>query len=844
MKQKLRNRMGRTRQYKRPRVVITGGGTGGHVFPAIAIANALMPFTGREQILFIGAEGKMEMERVPVAGYEIVGLPVRGIQGNLNLNNLLLPFRLARSLLRAIGVLRRFSPDVVVGVGGFASAPALLAAGWLGIPVIIQEQNSVPGKVNRWFGRKAKHVCTAFPDMERHFPPGRVVLTGNPVRKAIALSRLCRADALDYYGFNSERPVLLVVGGSQGARSLNNAMEKYLPKFVSEGIQVIWQTGKAYAGKSEELVAEKGLKGVVAVPFIERMEMAYAAATLVVSRAGALAIAESALAGLPAIFVPFPFAAGDHQARNAEAMARGGAAMIMSDNDVTDKLGDVVLSLISDRERLEEMGRQMKNFAYSDADERIAGLVMEAAGIRPSGNGFTLSDVSAVKQVYLLGAGGIGMSGLARWFLLMGKSVHGYDRTRTALTEALEKEGAVIHYEDMPDLIPDATDLVVITPAIPEELKERQVIAQKSLPVLKRAEVLGLISRNITTVAVAGTHGKTSTSSLIAHLLKSAGVPMTAFIGGITKNYDSNFIFTPDSRYLVVEADEFDRSFLHLHPDFSIITSTDADHLDIYGSHESMKGAFRRFGMLNGHEGPLFVSSNVQVEFDKPVDLYSITDGDVDYRAERIRDEGETAVFDLFLGGNKMIDVKLGIPGKHNVENAVVASAAALWCGVEPEQIRSGLESYLGVRRRFDIRINKPGLTFIDDYAHHPGELTACISAVQKMFPGREITGIFQPHLFTRTRDFAKGFAGSLEVLDRIILLEIYPAREEPLPGISSAMLLEMIQNDNKMLMTKQEVIDSLGKSQPDVLLTMGAGDIDTLVPEIERLFGDMEDKQ
>lgn len=836
--------MGRTRQYRRPRVVITGGGTGGHIFPAIAIANALTPYTGRDQILFVGAEGKMEMERVPAAGYDIVGLPVRGIQGRLNINNLLLPFRLAWSLIRAIGVLRRFSPDVVIGVGGFASAPALLAAGWLGIPVIIQEQNSVPGKVNRWFGRKAQKVCTAFPDMERYFPPGRLVLTGNPVRKTIAQSGLRSRDAFEYYGFDPVRPVLLVVGGSQGARSLNKAMEKHLPRFTAAGIQVIWQTGKAFAGRAEEFVKENGLHDVVVAPFIERMEFAYGAASLVISRAGALSIAEIALAGLPAIFVPFPFAAGDHQARNAEAMAGGGAAKIISDNDVTDRLGDEVLSLISASERLEDMSRQMKKFAYVDADERIAGLILSVAGIRPSGDGLTLSDVTSVKQAYFLGAGGIGMSGLVRWFLLMGKSVHGYDRTRTSLTEALEKEGAVLHYDDRPELIPEATDLVVITPAIPKELNERQAIARRSLPVLKRAELLGLISRNMTTVAVAGTHGKTSTSSLIAHLLKSAGVPVTAFIGGITKNYESNFIFTPDSRYLIVEADEFDRSFLHLRPDFSIITSTDADHLDVYGNHESMKAAFRKFGELNGQDKPLFVSSNVRVEFDKPVSMYSITDSKAKYSAKRIRDEGEVAIFDLILDDKELKDVILGIPGRHNVENAVVASAAALWCGVGLEQIRSGLESYRGVRRRFDIRINKPGITYIDDYAHHPGELTACISAVRKIFPGREVTGIFQPHLFTRTRDFAQGFAESLEVLDRVILLEIYPAREEPLPGISSSMLLEMIQNDNKVLMTKEEVITGLSKTKPDVLLTLGAGDIDTLVPEIEQLLGEMEDEQ
>jgi UDP-N-acetylmuramate--alanine ligase len=701
---------------------------------------------------------------------------------------------------------------------------------------VIQEQNSVPGKVNRVFGKRAALICAAFPGMERYFPSEKIVLTGNPVRQSIRNVKSLHESSCLHFGLDVQKPVLLAIGGSQGARSINEAMASALPTLVARGIQVIWQTGQTYHPVAEKLISDLGISGVVAMKFIPAMELAYGAATLVVSRAGALSIAEITLAGLPSVLVPFPFAAADHQTGNAQTMVAQGASVLLKDHEVRGELLNVVIDLFSNPSQLERMSAKATGMAAANADLYIAKLIRDIAQKIPVGRYTPDKGFGQLQKVYFLGIGGIGMSALARWFMLMGRKVHGYDKTKTPLTAALEKEGAVIHYDDRPDLIPADTGLVILTPAIPAQLKERRSVLDLGVPVLKRAELLGMISRSITTIAIAGTHGKTSTSAITVHLLHAAGIPVTGFVGGITKNFGNNFVWHHNSRVMVVEADEFDRSFLHLSPDFSVITSTDADHLDIYGKHERLLEAFARFGNMNG-VGPLFTGPGVQVKFQKQSTPYHAGVSTSEWYAENIRPEGVATRFDLRLGDLYLKDVLLGVPGRHNVENAVAASAAALWAGASPDQLRIGLASYAGVLRRFDIRIHRDDLLYIDDYAHHPSELNACISAVRSITSGKTITGIFQPHLYTRTRDFASGFAESLSQLDHVVLLDIYPAREEPIPGVDAAMILEKISNPSKVLIHMDEVKEYLKNHPPEVLLTLGAGDIDTLVPRIEALY-------
>lgn len=455
-------------------------------------------------------------------------------------------------------------------------------------------------------------------------------------------------------------------------------------------------------------------------------------------------------------------------------------------------------------------------------------------------------------HIYFLGIGGIGMSALARFFLASGKSVSGYDKTATELTSELIKEGIEIHFEESVAAIPEAVKnaaieyvLVVWTPAVPVDHAELNWLKRNGFTIMKRAQVLGLIVGQTKTIAVAGTHGKSTTTTLTAHILRTAGIDCSAFLGGISRNYNTNLLLgknlgdanvSAEDKIVVAEADEYDRSFLWLHPSIAIVTSVDADHLDIYGSESAMKDTYRDF--LKQVKERLITKDVVLKSLDLAKDgrvvSYSVDDKSCDAFAENIRIEEGFYVFDLVIQDSKISNVRMGLPGRHNVENAVAAAAAAKQIGVDDESIREALSSFKGVKRRFDYRIRDSKLIFIDDYGHHPAELKACISSVKELFPGKKVTGIFQPHLFSRTRDFADEFARSLELLDEVVLLEIYPAREKPIPGISSTMLLEKINRQRKFLYSKEDLVSKIASHDFDVLIAMGAGDIDQLVEPIE----------
>lgn len=456
-------------------------------------------------------------------------------------------------------------------------------------------------------------------------------------------------------------------------------------------------------------------------------------------------------------------------------------------------------------------------------------------------------------HIYFLGIGGIGMSALARFFLASGKSVSGYDKTATELTAELQKEGIEIHFEENVERIPAGVKnaavenvLVVWTPAVPADHAELSWLKQNGFTIMKRAQVLGLIVGQTKTIAVAGTHGKSTTTTLTAHILRTAGIDCSAFLGGISRNYNTNLLLgknlgkenvAMEQNIVVAEADEYDRSFLWLHPAIAIVTSVDADHLDIYGDVNAMKDTYRDF--VKQVKERLITKDFVLRSLDLPKDgrvvSYSVDNKSSDAFAENIRIEEGYYVFDLVIRDSKISNVRMGLPGRHNVENAVAAAAASKQVGVDDQAIREALSSFKGVKRRFDYRIRDPKVIFIDDYGHHPAELKACISSVKELFPGKKVTGIFQPHLFSRTRDFADEFARSLELLDEVVLLDIYPAREKPIPGISSSMLLEKINAKKKFLYAKQELVSKIMQHDFDVLVAMGAGDIDQLVEPIEK---------
>jgi UDP-N-acetylmuramate--alanine ligase len=444
-------------------------------------------------------------------------------------------------------------------------------------------------------------------------------------------------------------------------------------------------------------------------------------------------------------------------------------------------------------------------------------------------------ELTNIKKVYLVGIGGIGMSALARYFHKLGCVVSGYDRTETALTENLISEGIPVVFEDDKDNIPsvfrnnDTTTLIIYTPAIPKNSVILNYFFESGFSVKKRSEVLGIISKGMFTVAVAGTHGKTTTSSMIAHIFKNSGFDCTAFLGGISANYDTNFLFS-SGNVLVAEADEYDRSFLTLHPDIAVITSMDADHLDIYGDKEHLQQSFRRFASQLKAGGKLIYKKGL----DLGEGLTYSADKAADIMAENVRVENGAFYFDFKNSDCIIKNIRLGIPGLHNVENAVAAIQASLLVGVPAEAIKTALQEFKGVKRRFEYIIKNDRQVFIDDYAHHPEELRACITAIKSLYPGKKLTAIFQPHLYTRTRDFADGFAKALSMTDELLMLDIYPARELPIPGVTSDIILDKMSITGKRKCGKQEAIEFVGRQKPALLLTVGAGDIDTLVEPLK----------
>lgn len=456
-------------------------------------------------------------------------------------------------------------------------------------------------------------------------------------------------------------------------------------------------------------------------------------------------------------------------------------------------------------------------------------------------------DVNTLKAVYFIGAGGIGMSALVRYFLSKGKTVGGYDRTPTELTRKLEEEGASIHYEDnvegiSQDFLDAQTTLVVYTPAIPSEHKELTFFRQQGFEVQKRAQVLGMLTRTERGLCVAGTHGKTTTSTLAAYLLDHSHVGCNAFLGGISKNYGTNLLLSDTSDFVVIEADEFDRSFHWLTPYASVITATDSDHLDIYGDHAAYVESFRKYTSLIRPDGYLIVKKGIDLTPDvQPgVTVYTYATNEGDFHATNIHTGNGEITFDYVSPLGNINGIRLGVPVYVNIENGIAAMALAQIAGATADEIRAAMPGFRGVDRRFDFKLKNDRIVFLSDYAHHPAEIRQSVYSMRMLYPDRKITAVFQPHLYTRTRDFYKDFADSLSLLDEVILLDIYPAREEPIAGVSSRLIYDHLRPGiEKSLCHKEDLLDTLRNKKLDVLITLGAGDIDNYVPQIYEILKD-----
>ena len=449
-----------------------------------------------------------------------------------------------------------------------------------------------------------------------------------------------------------------------------------------------------------------------------------------------------------------------------------------------------------------------------------------------------------IKAVYFVGAGGIGMSALVRFFLAKGYKVGGYDKTPSPLTERLIEEGALIHYDDNIDVVDDCFKqkdevLVVYTPAIPDDHQELQYFRTNGFEVQKRAQVLGTLTKSLKGLCVAGTHGKTTTSTMAAHLLHQSHVDCNAFLGGISKNYGTNYILS-ESEYVVIEADEFDRSFHWLSPYMTVITATDPDHLDIYGTKEAYLESFRKYTTLIQKGGALIIHKGLEMQPDvqEGVTIYEYSRSEGDFHAENIRIGGGEIVFDFVHPGGVVRDIQLGVPVSINIDNGIAAMALAILNGATEDELREGMKTFAGVDRRFDFKVKNDRMVFLSDYAHHPNEIAASVRSVREIYADKKIAAIFQPHLYTRTRDFYREFADALSGLDAVYLCDIYPARELPIPGVTSRLIYDNLRPGvERHLITKADILDVARKADFDVLVSLGAGDIEDYVPQITEIL-------
>ena len=830
----------------KPRIIISGGGTGGHIFPAISIAHAIKALNPEAEILFVGAQGRMEMQRVPAAGFEIKGLPICGFDRKNPLKNIAVLFKIIRSQAMARRIIRQFKPMVAVGVGGYASGPTLRIAGKMGIPTLIQEQNSYAGVTNKILAKKAARICVAYDGMDRFFPADKILKTGNPVRPNLAQGSLKRSEAARKMGLNPSKRIVLIVGGSLGARTLNESVMNNLDLIrMSDDVQFVWQTGKFYYDEMKQRLAEQPkVKNLYPTEFVQDMDQAYAAADLVISRAGAGTISELCLLGKPVILVPSPNVAEDHQTKNALALADKDAAIHIRDVDARKELIPAAVDLVKDETRLEQLHENILKLAMYDSAEVIAHEVLKLAGY-----GLGPLKLDDIRSVYFVGAGGIGMSALVRYFLNRGCNVGGYDKTSTELTSALIKEGARIGFEDDVNKVDEcfkdsSSTLVVYTPAIPADNRILRWFNIHCFDVQKRAQVLGTLTRSLNGLCVAGTHGKTTTSSMTAYILDGTPEGCNAFLGGILKNIGSNLMMSNRSRNVVIEADEFDRSFHHLTPLRSVITAIDADHLDIYGTYEAYVESFRKYTSLIKPGGDLILhvglEEKLMPQLQNGVNLYTYGLDEGYFHAANIRIGNGELKFDYVSPLGSIADVELGVPIPINVENAVAAMAMAQLSGASDDVIRERIAAFRGCDRRFDFHVKTADKVYLSDYAHHPEEIRQCALSLRKLYADRKITCIFQPHLYTRTRDFYNEFADSLSLFDEVWLLEIYPAREQPIPGVTSQLLADSMKPGIcKGIISKNQVPETV-RSISDgvqVLVTLGAGDLEDYVDTVTEII-------
>ena len=855
-------------------VVFAGGGTGGHLYPALALAEELVRQRPDVRPFFLGARRGIEARVLPERGIEHRLLPVRGVERGEWWSNLAVPFALASSLGTTIGIHRRIRPELVVVTGGYAGAPAGLVAAGLGTPLVLQEQNAWPGVTTRFLSRWATQIHLAFPEALAELPPRarRVAqVSGCPIR-TLPDATPDRHDALVGLGLDPQQRLLLLIGGSQGSLALNDLMLEAVRSAAAgnqaplDGWQLLWMTGPAHhASIVVELAALGDPRWVRAVPYIEDVPLVLGVTDLALSRAGAMTTAEISAWGVPAILVPLPTAAANHQELNARALQQAGAAIHLEQKGLTaGTLWRTIAGLAGDRQALATMSERARHRSRPDATSLI---VREMVGLLPDppsegvrtidpGSGSTrerdlrfsnerdLRRLSNEGRIHFMGVGGAGMCALAELFVTHGGSVSGCDlrpgsttdRLRTMDVEIQEGHGAS-HVEGVVAL--------VVSAAVPRDHPEVQAALEQGIPVFKRAEALGQWVNRGRVLAVAGSHGKTSTTAMTTEILTAAGMDPTGFVGGRVPAWGGNLRSGGD--LYVVEADEYDRSFLELKPTVAVVTNLEADHLDTYGALEGVTDAFKEF--LDGLSGDGYaviciddpgasgLVTHLASDLATRVRTYGLESG-AQVRAVDVEASPVGMDFRVIEDGVDRGTFRLPVPGVHNLRNALGAATAARCLGVDWDAVREGLTAYRGVERRFDTVGLERGVLIVDDYAHHPSEIQATLAAARGAHPDRRIVAVFQPHLFTRTRDFAEEFGQALAEADSIWVTDVFPAREAPIEGVTGEMVALAAGRAGGDVRYHADV-DTLADTvltelaSGDLLLTMGAGSVNNVAREV-----------
>ncbi len=855
-----------------PVVIFAGGGTGGHLYPALALAEELVRQRPDVRPFFIGARRGIEARVLPERSIEHRLLPVRGVERGEWWSNLAVPFALASSLTTTIGVHRRIRPELVVVTGGYAGAPAGLVAAGLGTPLVLQEQNAWPGVTTRFLSRWAAQIHLAFPETLAELPPRarRVAqVSGCPIR-ALPDVTPNRHDALVGLGLDPQQRLLLLIGGSQGSLALNDLMLEAVRSAAAgnraplDGWQLLWMTGPAHhASIVVELAALGDPAWVRAVPYIEDVPLVLGVTDLALSRAGAMTTAEISAWGVPAILVPLPTAAANHQELNARALQRAGAAIHLEQEGLTaGTLWSTIAGLAGDGQVLATMSERAQERSHPDATSLIVREMMGLLPDQPSegvrtidpgsvstreqdlrlSNERDLRRLSNEGRIHFMGVGGAGMCALAELFVKHGGSVSGCDLRPGSTTDRLRAMDVEIHEGHEASHVEGAVALVVST-AVPRDHPEVQAALEQGIPVFKRAEALGQWVNRGRVLAVAGTHGKTSTTAMTTEILVAAGMDPTGFVGGRVPGWGGNF--RSGSDLYVVEADEYDRSFLELRPTVAVVTNVEADHLDTYGAFEGVMDAFKEFLHGLSRAGYAVICTDdpgasrlvTDLAPDLAVRTYGLESG-AQVRAVDVEASPVGMGFRVIEDGVDRGTFRLPVPGVHNLRNALGAATAARCLSVDWDAVRKGLTAYRGVERRFDTVGLERGILIVDDYAHHPSEIQVTLAAARGAHPDRRIVAVFQPHLFTRTRDFAEEFGQALAEADSIWVTDVFPAREAPIEGVTGEMVALAAGRAGGNVHYHADV-DTLADTvltelaSGDLLLTMGAGSVDNVAREV-----------